>query len=360
MQIGYNMLWKGVVITMIIFYVMSFIGYERMLYIEYNFPYNGGSYHKTEEIVEIVLQADEKYRVFAFSNTSDRSAFNVALGPEKDSLPEHRKLSMVIVCGQHGRELISSELCVHLILLLKGLERSEKLSHRLDMLEKKGVQFWVLPVANPWSRIFVENDIANNGCRRTNYNNVDLNRNFPTPHTIRSKHKKGHVEYAGSQDLSEWESNYTLSFIFDANAHILINVHSGSNAVLLPYDCSIIATHPFFDHMMHLAKLAINNASLPQSTLLGSGSSKMYESQGTLNDFATYRMGVPFVYTLEIYKGDVSDDISDEDMTPRQCTELFNPKKGEEYTAVIERWLLFIISMAEHAISEFEPTDYTP
>jgi hypothetical protein len=350
-------MWKVIVAGIFLFYMFSSLGYERIASYEYNFPYNGGAYHTTKEIMTIALDTSTEYRSLILQDT--KITYNVALAPPLDSVPEYRKMSIAVVCGQHGRELISSEICIHLMLHLKGMEKSKSISSRLNALVESGVQFWVLPLANPWSREFVEYDVAENACRRTNGKEVDLNRNFPCPDFVRGKHQKGSVEYPGPDPLSEWETNFTLSFLERANAHILLNVHSGEESILLPYDCSTTAVHPYQRSMEKLAVLSIINASMSDRVKYGKASKLLYEAHGTLGDYASHFMGVPFVYTLEVY-GDRYNRISEEDITPQQCMELFNPKRGIEYTSVVERWLLFIVSMAENAMTYFEPRDMSP
>lgn len=356
MQINYNYMWKGILVFAVIFYFITSFSYDRVNVLQYNFPYNGGAYHKTEEIMEITFDESGEYRALVLQTKDNANLYNIAFTPKIDSTPKSRNLSVAIVCGQHGRELISSEICVHLILHLRGLEKSQTIGNRLNRLTTElGVQFWILPLANPWARQFIELN-ENESCRRTNGNDVDLNRNFPCPDFVRGKHKKGHAEYPGKSDLSEWESNFTLDFVHRANAHIFINIHSGAESIMLPYDCSVNAIHPFYFQMQQLAKMAAINSSLPNSVAIGKGSQVLYEAHGTLGDFVTNMMGVPFVYTLEVF-GDRFNTVSDTDMTSSQCFELFNPSRGREYTNVVERWLLFIISLAENAVTHFEPQD---
>jgi hypothetical protein len=74
--------------------------------------------------------------------------------------------------GEHPRELISPEIGINLVNLLCGLEYQNKIDLDTFLLDH---QFSIIINANPGGRTEVE---VGNTCKRTNLNNVNLNRNW--------------------------------------------------------------------------------------------------------------------------------------------------------------------------------------
>ena len=200
-------------------------------------------------------------------------------------------------------------------------------------------------------------------CYRGNAKGVDLNRNWPTiqelhESTLRAAKRiaedgpraqaadyflkgsylrKNHgplEEYAGVRPFSEMETSALRDVLYEFRPHMLATVHSGAEAVLVPYHShSTIPKH--FDMLMKIA-----NALVPQPCHLcriGRGAEYLYTANGTMTDYAFEAVGVPLVHTLEVYAdGVLSKDESTH--TPIQCLTNFNPLKDSILRQVLERW----------------------
>lgn len=333
------------------------------------------TYHLTSQYVHTIMKGNKlnpfycPYELWKSDNNEipinkqnipkEERELLLAYGPSNPN-KMRKKLRVMIVCGQHGREMISGEICYHLIKLIQLQERDPDFTKRLAKLIELGVGFWILPLANPWARLQIETD-PNNACLRKNKNGVDLNRNFErAPRDIIRSWDRHHnkviteddEEYPGIEPMSEHESQSTKTLLEVAEPHLLINVHSGTSDILLPYDYTTSELPPHYNNMVRLAKLS--RKSVCPKCKIGQSSLLLYDSHGTLMDYAITRMGVPLAYTLEIFESeDVDNTLSAENLKPEQCIKWFNPEKGKQTTEVILKWLDFIITITEKTMVRF-------
>lgn len=361
--------------------VMENIVYENSYPIMFSEEKGDDKYHSTNQIFDQLLYDNnlnpfycsytletyyssteqmEKYNNFFKTETNDDVYRTLGYGPCKENNNNNNNnsnLRVALICGQHGRELISSELCYHLIRLLQTHERHPLITERISKLREKGVSFWILPIVNEWGRRKIEGD-PESSCLRKNIFGVDLNRNFECPDFIRGVSKnKDSSEYAGSENFSEVETRITDSFLNMVQPNLLFNIHSGIERILLPYDCcetQLPKKYTLMSRIARLSKLEVikKHKELkyvsPKRWQIGKSSLLLYTSHGTLMDYAEVKIGIPLVYTLEIYESlDADNSISDDELTATQCMEWFNPKAGEEYKEVILIWLDQIITMVE-------------
>ncbi len=203
----------------------------------------------------------------------------------------------LVVCGQHGRELITTEVC-------NALERPPE-----------GLGLWVVPLANPRGRAKV---LEGDACWRGNERGVDLNRNFEPWEPLRGE------EYSGGRPFSEIETQEMVAILEYVKPHILINVHSGARGVVVPFDGGGIP--PLYGQMVYLARKA-GTVPVLSGTVFG-------RAAGTLVDYALQRQGVQLAYTLEIYGPSVG--VARED-----CHAQFNPPE-EEKAQVTLHWTRYI------------------
>jgi len=342
-------------------------------------------YHDTEQILDQVYYMNElnpfycSYTVKSnFEDEEQQSLYSsekyskdgyktLAFGPCAGN-DDRSTLRVAVVCGQHGRELISPEFCYHLIKLIQTQVRHKSFTERIANLRSKGVSFWILPVVNEWAREEIESD-RSKSCLRKNPAGVDLNRNFKCPDFIRAstKNPKSNPEYSGKKDFSEVETKITDAFLAISQPHLLFNVHSGSEKVLLPYDCCEAEIPEHYALMARVASLSKKKVASrypefnhvhPKRWQVGKSSLLLYSSHSTLMDYAEAIYKIPLVYTLEIYESlNARDDVSDLDMTPEQCREWFNPKEGEEYTEVITVWIDQFITMVEKTLQRIKTNE---
>ncbi len=187
-------------------------------------------------------------------------------------------LVVLIVCGIHAREFTTIDICKNIV------DRHEK------------VKYVIVDVMNPDG---VEIARSKDECWRGNANKVDLNRNFPHPfrNYTRSQRLTYEEEYAGKNALSEWESRSLISITQQYKPSVLLTIHSGDIAVLIPYD----GYHDRYPSLAKHKRIASNalNSKCSQCKIGSSIRLIGYESIGTISDYASKELDVEYVFTLE-------------------------------------------------------------
>lgn len=279
---------------------------------------------------------DEQMKIYAYGPIEDVDKF---------------KRRVLIVCGQHGRELVSAELCYGLIRLLQVYVRDEGYTKLLARHALHGVGYWIVPVMSPWSRQQVEGNNTERWCQRLNGRQVDLNRNFPNGRVEHQTRLLGEETYAGERPLSEYESRAIDKFIDYVEPHVLLNVHSGGEDILLPYDATTEQVPENYDEMLILARHA-KNASGCKTCGLGM-SSVLYANDydkavGTLIDYAVDYYEVDVAYTLEIFFNKTIGNVAT--LGGQECRNYFNPQPGADLLFVLRRWTTFVLALVEKLI----------
>lgn len=326
-------------------------------------------YHNTRYILtNVKLNNGNGYRSHTLTVASEMEEGMLtdqwyAVGPKK----LESNLTVAVVCGQHAREVISSEICFHLVMLLYKVKTHPVLTPLIDSLHSKGVRFWVLPVVNVWGRQKIEED-RNKACLRVNAFEVDLNRNFRCPDLELGTEEKGEESWPGPQPFSELETVATDHFLQMAEPEVLLNIHSGIERVLLPYDCCPLNQPPFYSQIVRLVQrtksvvaeytkkkefIHVN----PRGWDVGQGSHLLYTAHGSLLDYAMTMRSVQIAMTLEVFSQhglSIKEELLEEQiLDPEQCARKFNPVPGKEYAEVVEAWLLFILRFAEIVDNNF-------
>lgn len=309
-------------------------------------------YHTTEEIYQNMfrkIKHAHPYQVYDLTPSEPKEILKVFLyAPIKD--PSEYKVRVAIVCGQHGRELVSSELCDSMIKLLQNKLFDEEFSPKMSsLMNNSGVGFYIIPVNNPWGRITVERN-DNKKCQRTNMNGVDLNRNFN--HKSAFEYLRGHrskyVDAGGGPEdnpgkyaMSEPETEAVSTMMSWIRPHVVINVHSGGNYILMPYD-STFDKLPHHYTVMHNLARHTRDLGCPECSV-GTGSVSLYPAFGTLVDYAVDFMSVQIAYTFEIYASKAIKN--DHELTNEECDLFFNPREGEELEMVLRKWINMLFIM---------------
>lgn len=285
-------------------------------------------------------------------NMAEQALKILAYAPLED--PEKFKIRIMVVCGQHGREYVSSEVCYNLIRLLQVNVREEVFTPKIAEFLQEGVGFFIVPVANPWARTLVETN-STRQCQRTNKNGVDLNRNFLHKSAYefmrgsRSKYSDDGMSQEddpGPAPMSEYETLAMGEYLSYVNPHLLINIHSGGKDILMPYDCTFDTLPPYYGVMMRLA-MHVRDRACPKCSV-GTGASSLYPAFGTLVDYALDFIGVQLAYTFEIY---ASPKIkNDHGLTNDECKVYFNPPAGDELLEVVRRWIAVILVMTDRLL----------
>lgn len=286
-------------------------------------------YHLTEEIHTSITDNDVFYKVDVLPN-SGIHAFAPTVAPHT------KPLRILIICGQHGRELVTSEVCFALISLLQGKINTLEYIGLSQELRMMGVAFYIMPVINIHSRHMAYSGI--DPCSRLNANNVDLNRNFPSMFKKpRQLPPLGSEEYGGPMPLSENESMDIDQYMHQVRPHVILNVHSGGNAVLTPYDADVLEQPPNYKHMVHILNKIRSSHSELFDFKVGPSSLLYYSSYGTLMDYGLTFKEVDIGLTLEIFSNASHSD----------CRGFYNPEEGIELSSTIEKWTYFILLFAK-------------
>ncbi|ONK54788.1 uncharacterized protein A4U43_UnF11290 [Asparagus officinalis] len=138
--------------------------------------------------------------------------------------PDSLKFKILLSFGQHGRELITSELALHLLSVLTG-ELSVR-GMNMDSIDSilNNVVIKVVPMENRNGRKLVE---TGDLCERRNGRGVDLNRNWSVDWGKKEKDYDPYEENPGVAPFSEPEAQIMREITKSFDPHIWVTVHSG-------------------------------------------------------------------------------------------------------------------------------------
>lgn len=261
-------------------------------------------YHSSDEIHQTISDlsancqgADVEFTQKSRMNSADAAGTNIDL----DVLHVRRKgdqpkTKALFVFGEHARELVSPESGLDFVRNLCGQGReSQRANELLDRVE-----FTVVPNANPIGRRQVEDGFY---CKRTNEDNVDLNRNWGDDHRGNAAMRSGDEMDPGPQGFSEPETQILRDLVAEMKPDVYLSVHSGAYLLGAPYGYTADSNPS-------------NKASM--TDILGPISDKYcggncpygglaeligYNSEGCDLDYTYEHQGVPYSYTWEIYVG---------------------------------------------------------
>ncbi|KAK7351803.1 hypothetical protein VNO77_11508 [Canavalia gladiata] len=255
------------------------------------------------------------------------------------------KFRILISFGQHGRELITSELALRLLSFLseeKFLPNMDQasLNSSLDKLVIK-----VVPMENLNGRKLVE---AGDLCERRNGRGVDLNRNWSVDWGKKEKDYDPYEENPGIAPFSEPESQIMRKLAISFEPHVWVNVHSGMEALFMPYDHKNTTPDGLPLQQMKSLLEEVNQLHFQKRCMIGSGGGSVgYFAHGTATDFMYDIMAVPMAFTFEIY--------GDETASLRDCFKMFNPTDRVSYNRVLNDWsatFFTIFKLVPHQLDE--------
>ncbi|XP_078177933.1 Zn-dependent exopeptidases superfamily protein isoform X1 [Carex rostrata] len=245
------------------------------------------------------------------------------------------KIRVLLSFGQHGRELITTEVALNLLHFIAG-ERSiphydsQSVENILDNLIIK-----VVPMENLNGRKLVE---AGDSCDRRNGRGVDLNRNWSVDWGKKEKDYDPYEENPGSAPFSEPEAQIMRKLTSLFNPHIWVSVHSGMEALFMPYDHKNTIPAGLAGHVMKSVLEDLNRRHFQKKCLVGSGGGSVgYLAHGTTTDYMYDIAKVPMAFTFEIY-GDASASQND-------CFRMFNPIDKTTFQTVIDNWCTAFITL---------------
>jgi murein tripeptide amidase MpaA len=228
----------------LLFYIISIL-LDKINSTNVDFSY----YHKTSQIDQIMkdlqhsctrLKITEISAINFFPNLTEKEKQEYRLLKYYDITSRDillaqsqniTKQNVFLLAGEHPRELISSELLLNFIMALcnsNPLDQSKLGTSITNIINT--FNFRVIINANPNGRDLVE---KGQYCRRSNLNNVDINRNWDI---FWSKHTSFSIEEnPGRKPFSEIETQFTLNSIKNFNAKLFLTIHSGVYGLYLPY-----------------------------------------------------------------------------------------------------------------------------
>ncbi|XP_071925401.1 uncharacterized protein [Coffea arabica] len=225
------------------------------------------------------------------------------------------KFRVLLSFGQHGRELITSELAFRILSILSEEEflpytDRGSVNDTLDNLVIK-----VVPMENLNGRKLVE---AGDFCERRNGRGVDLNRNWSVDWGKKEKDYDPYEENPGTAPFSEPETQFMRKLSISFEPHVWVNVHSGMEALFMPYDHKNTTPDGSPSLRMRSMLEKLNHLHLKDRCLIGSGGGSVgYLAHGTATDYMYDVTKVPMAFTFEIY--------GDGTASSKDCFRMFNP-----------------------------------
>ncbi|OAY67457.1 hypothetical protein ACMD2_06696 [Ananas comosus] len=253
----------------------------------------------------------------------------------KKHISDKVKFRILMSFGQHGRELITSEVAFRLLSVLTeehiipGTEPTT-FQNMLDNLVIK-----VVPMENLNGRKLVE---AGDLCERRNGRGVDLNRNWSVDWGKKEKDYDPYEENPGTAPFSEPEAEIMRKLSLSFDPHIWVNVHSGMEALFMPYDHKNTTPSGVAGRLMRSILEDLNHRHFQDKCLVGSGGGSVgYFAHGTTTDYMHDVAKVPMSFTFEIY-GNLSASSKD-------CFRMFNPVDKITFDSVINKWCMAFLTL---------------
>ncbi|XP_020961724.1 carboxypeptidase A6 isoform X2 [Arachis ipaensis] len=221
----------------------------------------------------------------------------VTYSERKRETDERSKFRILLSFGQHGRELITTELALRILSILSGEQSlpnmdQASLNTTLDKLVIK-----VIPMENLNGRKLVE---AGDLCERRNGRGVDLNRNWSVDWGKKEKDYDPYEENPGTAPFSEPEAQIMRKLAISFEPHVWINVHSGMEALFMPYDHKNTTLDGLLLKRMNSLLEEVNNLHFQKRCVVGSGGGSVgYFAHGTATDFMYDVVRVPMSFTFE-------------------------------------------------------------
>ena len=266
----------------------------------------------------------------------------ITVEPRGLSNDHEDKARLLINFGEHGRELISPEIG---LLFLHALCDPEVLEdvligfpdvnpRRLRQILKRTV-LQIIPVENANGRDLVESGQL---CERKNGRGVDPNRNWSVHWGYKEPDFDPKEEHPGTMPFSEPETSLLRNIANAFNPHLWLNVHSGMEAMFIPYDHKHeIPRGPYANATLSILK-ELNKAFCGGRCAVGPGGTTVgYLAHGTATDYMQEVLNVSVVTTWEVY-GDMKASFDD-------CFRMFNPLTREVFTDVVTRWTAGILGL---------------
>ena len=292
------------------------------------------------------------------NNLEDWRENNERARPIPRKRPTDGKLRVVFIFGEHGREIVTTEMAEYFVKLLSEasvetlmpiFEDRTFVDDVLAALDE--VVIHIVPCENKSGRRIVEtpddedtyprtyqlmnktthSKYPSNICHRPNSRGVDPNRNWPVKWGNKPLDYQAEQEFGGPAPLSEPEPRLLFRVYKSVEPISTVNVHSGMHGIFMPPDFS-----PLMENEVDLlaqVKLQdrLNDRWMDgKSTVGAAGYAVGYVAYGSHNDFVRTGFGVPSTQTWEI-AGNWFTQF-------QNCMETYNPILGDELKEYVRNW----------------------
>ncbi|GAB2260635.1 hypothetical protein Droror1_Dr00011490 [Drosera rotundifolia] len=185
--------------------------------------------------------------------------------------------------GQHRRELITSELALRILSILSEEELLPNVDRRALNRTLDHLLIKVVSMENLNGRKLVE---GGDLCERRNGRGVDLNRNWSVDWGKKEKDYDPTEENPESAPFSEPESQIMRKLVMTFEPHVWINVHSGVEALFMPYDHKNTTPDGLLTIRMKSIFKVLNQRHFHDRCMVGSGGGSVgYLAHGTATDY---------------------------------------------------------------------------
>ncbi|KAG8378075.1 hypothetical protein BUALT_Bualt08G0100300 [Buddleja alternifolia] len=345
-------------------------------------PINHDLYHTSgallEEVESLVHRHPDKLTLEKISSKNkgyEAEMTIVTYCRNRKESDDRAKLRILLTFGQHGRELITTELALRLLSILSeeeflpNVDRAT-LNRTLDRLVIK-----IVPMENLNGRKRVEDGEL---CERRNGLIVNL-AVFVVKYKIRlrkmqysqslsflqeeelistetglwigAKRRRSdydpYEENPGTAPFSEPETQIMRKLSISFEPHIWVNVHSGMEALFMPYDHKNTTPEGIPSQIMKSMLEELNHFHLKDNCLIGSGGGSVgYLAHGTATDYMYDIARVPMAFTFEIY-GDLKASSKD-------CFKMFNPIDITSFNGVLNDWSGAFVQMFNIGVQQLD------
>jgi hypothetical protein len=261
-------------------------------------------YHTTEEIhqeISDIAAACQGAEVEFTTKTQVNSGTSAGTEIAIDVLKIRKagvgpRTKAMFVFGEHARELVSPESSLDLLRTLCGQgAASSRVSSLLDKVE-----FIVVPNANPLGRKKVEEGYY---CKRTNEDNVDLNRNWGDDHRGDAMKFQGDEMDPGPSGFSEPETQILRDLAQEVKPDVYLSIHTGAYLLGAPYGYTATKVAPREQQQVEILQPISEKYCGGGCPYGGLADLIGYNSMGCDVDYMSEQVKVPFAYTWEIYVG---------------------------------------------------------
>lgn len=180
-----------------------------------------GQYHFQEDLKLFLNKTVNNYKQITTLEIIGKSVENRDLYVMKISGKSYitkSKSSIMILGNIHGNETIGREICLFLIRYLT-FEYYNNNKYVRKLVDNTNI--YIMPSLNPDGFEYTKSGVW--APRRTNANNVDLNRNFPD-------------QFIKTDNIMQPETKSMIDFYKKNQIHISLSIHSGSIVVNYPFD----------------------------------------------------------------------------------------------------------------------------